>query len=176
MYELKYPIGIANVPKEITQENITSWIQTIETLPQRLSKLVQHLNQEQLNTPYRPGGWSIRQVLHHIGDSHANSYIRFKWALTEDKPVIKAYFEERWADLEDTKNAPVSLALDFITGLHAKMAYLFKGLTPSQFEKTFVHPETGDEITLKKNIGIYAWHSEHHYQHINQLLIRNNWK
>ncbi|MDT0551780.1 YfiT family bacillithiol transferase [Urechidicola vernalis] len=176
MYALKYPIGIANIPEDISTENIQDWIQIIEELPKKLKDLTSTLSENQLNTQYRPDGWTIRQVLHHIGDSHTNSYIRFKWALTEDKPIIKAYFEERWAELDDTKNAPITLALDHITALHAKMVYLFKNLSPDQLNKTFIHPETGDKISLKKNIGIYAWHSEHHYEHINQLLIRNNWK
>lgn len=176
MYELKYPIGIADVPEEITQNNIQNWIRTIEELPRKLTSLVSELNNEQLNTPYRPEGWTIRQVLHHIGDSHANSYIRFKWALTENKPVIKAYFEDRWAELDDTKNAPIELALNHISALHAKWVYLLKSLSSSELRKVFIHPETGDEISLEKNIGIYAWHSEHHYEHINQLLIRKGWK
>ena len=174
--KLKYPIGKFEIPKNIDKANIQNWISIIENHPKKLSKLVQNLDDNQLDTQYRPEGWTIRQVIHHLSDSHHNSYTRFKWTLTEDKPIIKVYYEERWAELFDGKTAPINLSLNNLTALHAKWVYLLKGLSNKDLDKTFIHPDGNEEITLKENIGIYAWHCEHHYEHINQLLIRKNWK
>ena len=176
MEHLKYPIGQVQIPTEITAQDINKWISDIEHFPTRLDALVINLSEEQLNTPYREGGWSIRQVVHHCGDSHVNSYIRFKWTLTENKPTIKAYYEDRWAELFDTKDAPIELGLNFIKALHTKWVYLLKGLSQEDLNVSFIHPESGNEVSLKKNIGIYAWHCNHHYAHIENLLLRNNWK
>ncbi len=176
MEDLKYPIGQVHIPENISERDIENWICTIEEFPSKLENLVQNLSEEQLNTPYRNDGWTVRQTVHHCGDSHLNSYIRFKWTLTEDKPTIKAYFEDRWADLFDTKDAPIDLALNFIKALHAKWTYLLKGLSDEDLNKEFIHPESGDTVSLKKNIAIYAWHCKHHFAHIENLLIRNNWK
>lgn len=175
MGDLKYPIGHVNIPSEISKEQISLWIADIEKFPVKLERLTQNLSEEQLNTPYRKDGWTVRQTIHHCGDSHVNSYIRFKWTLTEDKPMIKAYYEDRWAELFDTKDAPIHFAIDFIKALHAKWVYLLKGLNDDELNKTFMHPESGDSVSLKKNIGIYAWHCNHHYAHIENLLIRNDW-
>jgi hypothetical protein len=131
--------------------------------------------EDQLDSPYRPKGWTIRQVIHHLGDSHTNTYIRFKWALTENEPVIKAYHEDRWAALRDTKFAPIKLGLDYLSVLHAKWVYLLKGLTSKDLKKCFIHPETMKEISLDKNIGIYAWHCEHHYMHIKNIIKSRGW-
>jgi hypothetical protein len=176
MEHLKFPIGKVDIPNEITPTHITNWIADIEEFPTKIQHLVQHLSKEQLDTPYRNGGWTVRQTVHHCGDSHVNSYIRFKWTLTENKPTIKAYFEDRWAEIFDTKKAPIELALHFIHALHAKWVYLLKGLSEEELNKTFIHPESGDTVSLKQNIAIYAWHCNHHYAHIENLLIRNNWK
>lgn len=176
MYALKYPIGIASIPKDITPDDIDKWISTIETLPGKLKQLVTNLTEKQLDTTYRQDGWTIRQVIHHLSDSHHNSYTRFKWALTEDKPIIKVYFEERWAELSDSKTAPISLSLNNLIALHAKWVYLLKGLSEEQLTKSFIHPDGNEEVSLGENIGIYAWHCEHHHEHINQLMIRKGWK
>ena len=176
MEHLKYPIGKINLPKVITQEHLNNWIDCIENFPNRLEDLVKNLNKEQLNTPYREDGWTIRQVVHHCGDSHLNSYIRFKWTLTEEQPIIKAYFEDRWAELFDTKEASINISILLLKALHAKWIYLLKGLSDHELLKTFIHPESGDTVSLKENIGIYAWHCNHHYAHIENLLIRKNWK
>ena len=175
MENLKYPIGQVNIPNRISKEIISIWISDIEKFPSKLETLVQHLSEEQLNTPYRDGGWTVRQTIHHCGDSHVNSYIRFKWTLTEEQPTIKAYYEDRWAELFDTIEAPILLSLKFIKALHAKWVYLLKGLTEEDLNKSFIHPESGARISLKKNIGLYAWHCNHHYAHIENLLIRNHW-
>lgn len=175
MEKLKYPIGKPEIPNNISSENIAKWIETIEDFSKRLNKLVSDLSEEQLDTPYREEGWTIRQVIHHCADSHHNSYTRFKWALTEDKPVIKAYFEDRWAELFDSKTAPIQLSLDTLKALHTKWVYFMKGLTQDDLNKSFIHPDGNEEVSLKENIGIYAWHCNHHYAHIEQLLIRKGW-
>lgn len=176
MEHLKYPIGQVNIPKIISENDIRNWISDIEKFPKKLETLVQQLSEEQLNTPYRDGGWTVKQTIHHCGDSHLHSYIRFKWALTEEQPIIKAYYEDRWAELFDTKDAPITLSLQFIKALHAKWVYLLKGLSKEDLDKEFIHPESGANVSLKKNIGLYAWHCNHHYAHIENLLLRNDWR
>lgn len=173
---LKYPIGQANIPEVITKKNIKDWISVLERFPHELEFLVRELSDNQIDAPYREGGWSIRQVIHHSYDSHHNSYLRFKWALTEDKPIIKAYFEERWAELHDSKTAPILLSIDALKALHAKWVYLLNGLSDKELEKTFIHPSGNKEVSLKENIGMYAWHCQHHYSHIEQLMLRLGWK
>lgn len=174
--QLKYPIGKAQIPENITKKNIEVWISDIERFPQEIEFLVKQLSEKQLDTPYRENGWTIRQVIHHCYDSHTNSYIRFKWTLTEDTPIIKAYFEDRWAEIFDSKSAPISLSLDGLKALHSKWVYLLKNISEKDLEKGFIHPETKAKVSLKENIGIYAWHCQHHYAHIEQLMIRKNWK
>ena len=173
--QLKYPIGRFNAPKSINMEDVDYWITDIEMLPAKLRQLVSTLSDTQLDTPYRPQGWTVRQVVHHIPDSHLNSYIRFKWTLTEEKPTIKAYDEQAWANLFDTRQAPILHSLDFLQALHTKWVYLLRGLKPEDLQKSFIHPETGAEVRLDQNIAAYAWHGEHHYMHIKRLLERNNW-
>lgn len=175
LLNLKYPIGQYDCPDTISKSDIESWISILEHFPNRLEKLVKDLSEEQLDTAYRPDGWTIRQVVHHLSDSHQHSYIRFKWTLTEDKPVIKAYFEERWAELLDSKRAPIKMSLNHLSATHYKLVYLLKELKETDLSKCFIHPETNTEITLSYNIGNYAWHSNHHYAHIEHLLIRKGW-
>lgn len=172
--QLKYPIGKPNIPEIISLEVITEWIQTLENFPTELEKLTVNLSEEQLNTSYREGGWSVRQVVHHCADSHHNSYTRFKWALTENRPTIKAYFEERWAELFDYK-APIQHSILHLKAIHTKLVYLLKGLSEEDLNKFFIHPEGNEAVGLKENIGIYAWHCKHHFAHIENLLIRKNW-
>jgi len=171
---LKYPIGKAKIPDMITDQDIQKWISLLDSFPRKMRLITQNLSDEQLDTPYREGGWTIRQVVHHVVDSHYNSYIRFKWTLTEDKPVIKAYYEDKWADLHDYK-APIELSLAALDSLHAKWVYLLKGLSKEDLKRVFIHPETNEEVSLEKNIGIYAWHSKHHYSHIANLLMNKGW-
>jgi hypothetical protein len=174
--ELKYPIGQPNIPKKITKKNIENWIYDLERFPQELEFLIRDLSENQLDTSYRENGWTVRQVIHHCYDSHHNSYTRFKWALTEDTPVIKVYHEEIWAELDDGKTAPILLSIDALKALHSKWVYFLRNLTDSDLEKTFIHPSGNEVISLKENIGIYAWHCQHHYAHIEQLILRKNWK
>ncbi len=175
LQKLKYPIEQFDCPSNISAEHIESWISILEHFPKRLENLVCRLTNDQLDTVYRPDGWTLRQVVHHLADSHHHSYARFKWALTEDKPVIKAYYEDRWAILFDSKIAPIELSLLHLEAVHAKLVYLLKGLSSEDLNKCFIHPETQSEVVLKKNIGVYAWHGNHHYAHIENLMKKNNW-
>lgn len=176
MTDLRYPIGLFESPEIITERHKQEWISTLAEFPSRLEDLVEKLSEIQLNTPYREGGWTIRQVVHHCADSHHHSYIRFKWALTEENPTIKAYDEALWADLFDSRTSPIDLSILHLKAVHGKLVNLLKGLTDADLERTFYHPEGKVFVPLKENIGIYAWHCNHHYEHINQLLIRNGWK
>ncbi len=175
LYRLKYPIGEFVFDGQINRAVIHRWIDEIEQLPGNLRFVVSKLSEEQLDTPYRSGGWTLRQVVHHIGDSHLNSYIRFKWALTEDTPTIKAYFEDRWAELRDYQLVPVTVSLDFIASLHKKWVILLRALSDADLQREFIHPESG-ETPLAKNIGIYAWHGNHHLAHITSLCARKSWQ
>ena len=176
MTDLRYPIGTFNPPDTITDKILHEWILTLEDFPERLENLVKDLNDAQLDTPYRDGGWTVRQVVHHCADSHHHSYIRFKWAMTENNPLIKAYNEADWAELFDTKSAPIHISITHLKAVHAKLVYFLKGLSDSDFENTFVHPESKETVVLRKNVGIYAWHCDHHYAHIENLLLRKGWK
>jgi len=173
--KLQYPIGTFTCPDIITEEHVKVWIKDIETLPQELTDVVQNLSEAQLETPYRPGGWTVRQVVHHIADSHHHSYTRFKWALTEHAPVIKAYEEKDWSALFDARSAPIHLSLAYINALHAKLVYLLNGISTADLEMKYIHPEGAIEITVAENIGKYAWHGKHHVAHIQGLLKRRAW-
>ncbi|WNH09663.1 YfiT family bacillithiol transferase [Thalassobellus suaedae] len=175
LQKLKYPIGQFECPENISKKHIADWISTLEHFPNKLENLVKDLTNEQLDTICRPDGWTIRQVVHHLSDSHLHSYARFKWTLTEDKPVIKAYYEERWAELLDSKTAPIEMSLFHLKSIHTKLVYLLKTLSEADLNKSFIHPETNSEVLLNFNIGNYAWHSNHHYAHIENLLKRNHW-
>ncbi len=172
---LKYPIGKFNCPEKITENDIQDWVLVLEQFPNRLETLVEHLNEEQLNTPYRPKGWTIRQVVHHISDSHHNSYTRFKWAITENNPLIKAYNEQSWANQHDY-NQPLVNSLLHLKGVHYKLVHFVRGLSTKDLERTFIHPYGNETVSLKENLGIYAWHSNHHYAHIENLVNRMGWK
>lgn len=170
----RYPIGRFDRNINITREMRSDFIKTIETLPSQLKKEVENLSPQQLDTPYRDGGWTIRQVVHHIPDSHVNSYVRFKLALTEDNPQIKTYEESLWAELPDTFNSPIEISLQLLDSVHKRWAILLRSLTDEQFEKTFQHPEWGN-ITLSKTLALYAWHSKHHLAHITELKKKMGW-
>lgn len=175
LQELKYPIGNYSKPAVITQEHIQKWIQDLENFPGLLAKEVIGLSDEKLDTEYRPDGWTIRQVVHHCADSHMNSFIRLKLALTEDKPTIKPYFEERWAELYDSKKYPIESSLKIIEGVHQKWSDLLKQLSESDLQKIFIHPQHNKEFSIAENIGLYAWHSNHHLAHIQNLKKRKGW-
>ncbi|MBS9461604.1 putative metal-dependent hydrolase [Flagellimonas sp. 389] len=173
--KLRYPIGTYEVPEKITENHLKEWIAILENLPKRLHDMVIPLTPQQLETPYRPDGWTVRQLIHHISDSHHHSYIRFKWALTEDTPVIKPYFEKEWSKLFDAKTAPIQMSLDHLKAVHAKLVYLLKGLSSEQLQRKFIHPVGDEETTLLENVGRYAWHGSHHFAHIKNLIEREGW-
>ncbi|WP_416829208.1 YfiT family bacillithiol transferase [Ectobacillus polymachus] len=169
----RYPIGEFQFDGEITAQVIEGWINKIEELPKLLRDAIGDLENEQLDTPYRLEGWTIRQVVHHLADSHMNAYIRFKLALTEDNPIIKTYDEGKWAELPDYE-LPVSHSLSLLEGLHTRWVKLLRSLSPADLKKTFIHPDLG-EVSVGKNIGIYAWHGQHHLAHITSLCKRKGW-
>ena len=173
--KLKYPIGHFKSPEHINLDTVKKWIQEIEELPSQLSAVVANLSEAQLDTPYRDGGWTVRQIVHHIGDSHLNSYVRLKLALTEKQPTIKPYDQALWAELPDYTLFPVKDSLTFIELLHRRWVILLKSLDQDQLDLTFLHPESGI-IILKKNIGLYAWHGRHHLAQIKALIQRKHWR
>ncbi len=173
--QLKYPIGKFIKPPVITQEILNSWISDISTFPQKLSSETIPLTNKQLDTPYRANGWTIRQVIHHCADSHMNSLIRLKLALTEDQPIIKPYFEERWAELFDSKSMPILPSLKIIDGIHDRWVTLLNHLTNEQYGRVFIHPEHHKAFRVDEYIGVYAWHCNHHLAHITETKKRNLW-
>ena len=173
--QLRYPIGRFERPKEITSENIKHWIGQIETLPARFRNIAESLSEQQLDTPYRPEGWTLRQVIHHVPDSHVNSYVRFKWTLTEETPTIKAYNEVAWANLGDYTSVPIKTSLDFLEILHSRWVPLLKSLSADELNKSFIHPEHGKAVPLKVNVALYAWHGEHHLGHLVQTVRMHKW-
>jgi len=172
MEHLKYPVGRYSAPGKITPAIIGQWIDSIAAQPARFRELLQGLTEEEMNLTYRPEGWTIRQVIHHVVDSHLNSYIRFKWTLTEEHPTIKAYYEDRWAQLEDTFQTPVEVSLKLLEALHQRWTILLKSMDTDQLKRTFVHPESGKTIRLDELISLYAWHGDHHIAHIELALGR----
>lgn len=173
--DLRYPIGKFRHEGEITAAQREEWIRHIEELPEKLAAALHGLSEEQLDTPYRDGGWTVRQVAHHLADSHMNSLMRFKLALTEPEPTIKPYDENAWAKLKDSRNGPVAPALEMVRGLHARWVTLLRSMTEADFAKTFYHPEIGKTIRLDRTLGLYAWHSRHHVAHITSLRERMGW-
>ena len=172
---LRYPIGQYEPPVTITQDTISEWIGILEQFPSQLRSSVEALSDAQLNTPYRPDGWTIRQVVHHVVDSHLNSYVRFKWAMTEDNPVIKTYEQDEWARQHDAQNGPISMSLDLLSGLHTRWTYYLRSFTERDFARTFYHPEMEKNIRLDWLLGMYAWHCTHHLAHVKGLVTRENW-
>lgn len=173
--KLKYPIGKFIAPDNYSPDYILSKIEDISSFPERLKKEVINLTEEQLNTPYRPGGWTVKQLIHHCAESHMNCFIRIKWALTEDNPIIKAYHEDLWAELPDNLTMPIQPTLSLLEGLHFRLAYIMKNLSKSDLEKTFIHPENSAIVSIKQIIGTYAWHGNHHLAHITTLKKQKRW-
>ncbi len=170
---LRYPIGQFDKPPVITTNILENWIETIGSFPELLSLEVALLSDEQLDTPYREGGWTIRQVVHHCADSHMNAFVRFKLALTEDNPVIKPYDEASWAELSDSKSLPVAPSLIILKGLHYRWHTLLKSLDEESLKRKYTHPEHGQEFALDEAIGMYAWHCNHHLAHVKSVTRRN---
>lgn len=170
----RYPIG-KYVPRDgYSGEELSSLINRIATLPERLQRAVHGLSPVQLDTPYRDGGWTVRQVVHHVADSHTNAYIRVKWALSESSPLIKAYDEKGWAITPETKEDP-SLSIAVLQSLHAKWVRLLVKLSPEELARDFIHPSTKKSARIEQIIGMYAWHGDHHLAHITALKERMKW-
>ena len=174
MTDLRYPIGPFKLEGTPTDEEVRRAIYHIAEAPAELRDAVGGLSREQLDTRYRLGGWTVRQVVHHVPDSHLNSYCRFKLALTENEPTIKGYHEDRWAELKDSQATPVEVSLALLESLHDRWVTLLKSLEPADFNRTFRHPELG-LVTLAQNACLYGWHGRHHVAHITSLRDRMAW-
>ena len=172
--DLRYPIGPFKFEGNLSDEQIRKAIDDIAQTPGRLRAAVDGWSAEQLDTPYRTEGWTVRQVVHHLPDSHLNSYIRFKLALTEDQPTIKPYDEHQWSNLSDARTAPPEISLDLLEALHRRFVMVLKALDANDLARTFLHPELGS-VSLEKNIALYAWHGRHHVAHITSLAERMGW-
>lgn len=173
MEKLKYPIGRYKAEKSATPRDVARWIDEIEQLPSILRSEVHSLTADQLQTPYRKGGWTICQLVHHIADSHLNGYLRIKLALTKDCPVIKPYKQDLWASLPDS-SMDTDVSLNLLSGLHKRWAQLLKSLGEKQLVREFIHPQSGRHV-VKSLIGRYAWHGKHHLAHITNLKNKKNW-
>src|SRR5690606_1513190 len=169
----RYPIGEFHFDGELTEELVAGWIKEIEALPTKVREAVEHLTNEQLDTPYRGGGWTLRQVVHHLADASMNSYIRFQLALTENNPVIKPYDEAKWSELSDS-TLPVDASLLIIEGVHQRWVKLLHNLNIDDYQLTYVHPE-GEKLKLGVFLGFCAWHGNHHTAHITTLTNKKEW-
>ncbi|WP_369999669.1 YfiT family bacillithiol transferase [Winogradskyella sp.] len=169
LYNLRFPIGEFKKPENISDQHLQEWIHSIESLPKRIIAVTNNLSEKELNYRYRPEGWTIRQVTHHCADSHINSIIRFKLALTEDTPTIRPYFEDRFAKLIDYSE-PLDDAILILKGVHSKLGKLLRNFSANDLKRGFIHPEYGRRFSLDETIGLYAWHSDHHFAHIEQAL------
>ena len=174
MTDLRYPIGKFHFDRPLTEEQKKNSIEAIAQAPANLGAAVKGLSSEQLDTPYRPEGWTVRQVVHHVPDSHMNAYVRYKLALTEEEPTIKPYAEDRWANLADTHATPVEVSLALLESLHDRWVRLLRSLRSEDWKRSFRHPELG-LVSLEKNLALYAWHGRHHVAHITSLRERNKW-
>jgi uncharacterized damage-inducible protein DinB len=173
--DLRYPIGKYEPKTALTPAERADAIAQIAATPKRLRDAVAGLSQQQFDTPYRPGGWTVRQVVHHVPDSHLNAYVRFKLALTENDPTIKPYEEALWANLQDSRDTPVEISLTLLEALHHRWDVLLRSLRPEEFSRRLRHPESG-VMTLDNVVSHYAWHGRHHVAHIASLREREGWK
>lgn len=172
--KLKYPIGPGHHPKGLNKTRRAEHIKTLAEFPGLLASVVEPLDDDQLDTRYRSGGWTVRQLVHHVADSHSNAYLRIRLALTEKHPTIKPYEQDLWAELPDASSMPVSVSLNLLNGLHRRLVALLRHLSDDQFERTLSHPEDG-VITVDQMVSTYAWHSLHHLAHITNLIDRKEW-
>jgi len=173
--DLRYPVGKFKFPDAVSVDERRKFVDQIARTPAELRAAIGGLSDSQLDTPYRPEGWTVRQVVHHVPDSHLNSYLRFKFALTEEEPTIKPYPEDLWAELPDGKSGPVEVSLTLLESLHSRWVALLRSLTESEWKRTFRHPDLG-VVRLDQNAALYAWHGRHHVAHITGLRERMGWK
>ena len=174
MTDLRYPIDKFHFEGPSTAVQKGELIEQIATTPAKLRAALKGLSAQQLDSPYRPEGWTVRQVAHHVPDSHLNAYVRFKLALTEDEPTIKPYAEDRWARLADTQATPIEVSLALLESLHDRWVRLLRSLQSDEWKRSFRHPEVGP-VSLEKNLALYAWHGRHHVAHITSLRERSGW-
>lgn len=173
--DLRYPVGEFRFEGEATEVRRRGWIDEIAAAPGRFRAALAGLSEAQLDTPYRPDGWTLRQVAHHLPDSHLNAYTRFRLALTEDRPTIKPYEEARWAELPDARAAPVELSLALLDDLHARWVLLLRALGPAEFARSYHHPEQRRDVALGEGLALYAWHGRHHTAQVTSLRRRMGW-
>jgi hypothetical protein len=174
MSDIRYPIG-QYVPQEFSEEKKEEWLADIKFLPQLLENAISNLDEHQLNTPYRPGGWTVHQLVHHVADSHINAYCRFKLGYTENNPTIKPYEEKLWASTADVQNLPVNISITLLFSLHQRWHEFLKHFSETDWQKTIVHPEHQKQMSLWYLLGMYSWHGRHHVAHITSLKERMNW-
>ena len=174
MNDMRYPIGKFSLEGDLTEDRRAALIDEVGCLPSKLRAAVQGLSSDQLGTPYRPDGWTVQQVVHHLADSHMNAFVRFKLALTETEPTIKPYNEKLWAETEDARTAPFGLSLNLIDSLHARWVLLMRTTDPIDFLRVMIHPERG-RLTLDNTLRLYEWHGRHHTAQITALRERMRW-
>jgi len=174
METLKYPIG-KYIPQPFSDVQLKEWLLDIQALPQHIEYAVSNLDEAQLETPYREGGWTVKQLVHHVADSHMNAYIRFKLGLTEENPSIKPYDEKAWAEMIDTKNIPINISITLLYALHTRWNEILRNISGAEWDRTVFHPEHKKEMTLWFLLGMYAWHCRHHVAHITTLRDREGW-
>ncbi|MES2703801.1 MAG: putative metal-dependent hydrolase [Bacteroidota bacterium] len=172
--QLKYPIGRYQKPEQYDAAMKHEWLGALKGLPVWLDACIENLDEHQLHTPYREGGWTIQQVIHHLADSHMNAYIRLKLALTEDNPTVKPYDENAWALLPDN-DMPVNLSITLLHALHRKLVHLLQHIEEAAWQNTYYHPDHKRDFPVWEVVAMYAWHSRHHMEHIRQLRLRMNW-
>jgi hypothetical protein len=164
--KLKYPIGEYVYPGKADANQLSVWIDALHDFPQQLAELAGPLSPRQLELTYRPQGWTVRQLIHHLADSHLNAYTRVKLTLTEDVPVIRPYREEKWAELPEAKTGDIAFSINLVTAVHQRLVLALRALSPEDFERQYLHPEAGRRLTLGYLVGNYAWHGQHHLAHI----------
>lgn len=169
---LRYPIGKFAPQPSYTSQELAAYIKRIESLPSKLDEVFKSLSAKQIDTRYRDGGWTARQVIHHVADSHSNAYIRVKWTLTEDTPLIKAYDEKVWAETPEIKIDP-AISIQLLKALHVKFTALLSLISPEDLKKSFLHPETNKHVPLDRMIHLYAWHGEHHLGHLKIIASKH---
>jgi uncharacterized damage-inducible protein DinB len=174
MSDPRFPIGKFAFEGPLGETQKAQFLDDIEQTPSRMRSAVRGLSEKQLDTPYRDGGWTVRQVVHHVPDSHLNSYVRFKLALTEEEPTIRTYMEDRWAELPEAKSAPIELSLSLLESLHKRWNLMLRAMEPGQWKRTFRHPDLGT-MSLEKTLALYAWHGKHHVAHITGLREKMGW-